>query len=326
MANDGNDATYNPHDRLFRDTFAHKESLIGFVRAYVPTELAALVNSSESVEPYPGTFVDPELKMSHSDIVYRFVLDGRPVYLYLLFEHQSTPEPDMAFRLLRYLVKLRDDIGKQAPGADKSRPPILPLVLYHGERKWNAARQFQDLIDLPPALMPYTPGFEYVLVDLNEPGMQDQVDDLRCRFVLHLMHAAATDTLLQAFQHHGQILTALWQALARGDSLRFLETVIRYAVSVADIDAHELKQIVVEFVNKEAGDIVMTTTAERWMAEGEARGEIRGEIKLLQSLIIEKFPEAPPMDLEGLALEQLETIGKRILTCETLDEVLEGIA
>lgn len=66
------------------------------------------------------------------------------------------------------------------------------------------------------------------------------------------------------------------------------------------------------------GDIVMTTTAERWMAEGEA--------KLLQRQIERKFPDAPHVDLEGLSQEQLETIGERILTCNTLDEVLDGIA
>jgi hypothetical protein len=102
---------------------------------------------------------------------------------------------------------------------------------------------------------------------------------------------------------------------------------------MADIDANELKQVVVGFVNKEAGDIVMTTTAERWMAEGRAegeirgeiRGEIKGEIKLLQRLIERKFPDAPRVDLENFSQEQLETIGERILTCETLGEVLDGI-
>lgn len=112
MGNNYDDATYNPHDKLFRDTFSHKDSLISFVRAYVPSDVAALVNGDISIEPYPGSFVDPDLNMSHSDIVYRFALNGRPAYFYLLFEHQSTPEPDMAFRLLKYLVRLWDDIQK----------------------------------------------------------------------------------------------------------------------------------------------------------------------------------------------------------------------
>jgi hypothetical protein len=61
-------------------------------------------------------------------------------------------------------------------------------------------------------------------------------------------------------------------------------------------------------------------------AEGEIRGEIKGKIKILQSLIEQKFPDASPVDLEGLAQEQLETIAERILTCNTLDELLADIA
>lgn len=51
----------------------------------------------------------------------------------------------------------------------------------------------------------------------------------------------------------------------------------------------------------------------------------QGEIRLLQRLIEQKFPDAGPVDLEGLSREQLERIGERILTCDTLDEVLAGL-
>jgi hypothetical protein len=319
MAKDDHPVIHNPHDRLFKDTFAHKASLLSFVRAYVPADIAALVAGSTAAEPWPISFVDPEFAMSHSDVIYKFMLNGRPAFLYLLFEHQSTPEPDMAFRLLKYLTRLWDLIEQQQKKPkSKLRPPILPLVLYHGSDKWPASLQFQDLIDVPPAMVPFTPGFEYVLVDLNQPGMQDRVDDLRCRFVLHLLHAAATDRLIEVFRHHGHILTALWRAHTRGDSLRFLEMVIRYVVSVGDIDARELKRIVVDLVDQEAGEIVMTTTAERWMAEGEA--------KVLQRQLGRKFPDARPVNLDGLSPAQLEVIAERILTCDTLEEVLAGIA
>lgn len=318
MAND--DKRHNPHDRLFRETFARAESLRSFVRAYAPADVVALIDDAGAVEPWPGSFVDPDLSIAHSDIVYRFSIDGRPAFLYLLFEHQSTPDADMAFRLFKYLGRLWDDIDKKEPGT-RPRPPILPLVLYHGQRKWNAVVQFQDLIDAPNALLRHTPRFEYVLADLNEPEMRDRVDDLRCRFVLHLLHAAAMDRLDEALRRHGEILVRLSHSLAVGDMLTFLETVIRYAVSVADVDAGRLKALVVEYVNEEAGEIVMATTAEKWMAEGK----IKGEIALLQSLIEQKFPDAPPVDLERFSAAQLEQIGRRILTCSTLEEVLHGV-
>jgi hypothetical protein len=44
---------------------------------------------------------------------------------------QGTPEPDMAFRLLKYLTRLWDLIEQQQKKPkSKLRPPILPLVLH----------------------------------------------------------------------------------------------------------------------------------------------------------------------------------------------------
>ena len=86
------------------------------------------------------------------------------------------------------------------------------------------------------------------------------------------------------------------------------------------LDVKTLKQTINDAVNKEAGDYVMSL-ADRLIAEGRAEGEI----KLLQTLLKLKFPDATQMNLEGLCLDQLETIGKRILTCNTLEETLQGM-
>lgn len=231
------DITHNPHDKLFKDTFTRKESLISFVQACLPDSIAALINS-DSAKPYRGTFVDSHLKEYYSDIVYKFELNGRSAFLYLL-------------------------------------------------------------------------------VDLNQPGNWIHVDDLRCRFVLHLMRAAATGTLLKAFEDHGSVLAALYKALAEEDSLGFFETICRYAMNVDDaIDVDSLRQVIEDSVNKEAGDTVMSL-AEKLEAKGQA--------EILQTLLSQKFPDAPPVNLEDLPLADLETIAKRILTCNTLEEVFQGI-
>ena len=59
--------------------------------------------------------------------------------------------------------------------------------------------------------------------------------------------------------------------------------------------------------------------------EGKIEGKIEGEIRLLEKQIKLKFPDATPVHLATLSLDQLELIGQRILTCDTLEEVLEGI-
>ena len=59
--------------------------------------------------------------------------------------------------------------------------------------------------------------------------------------------------------------------------------------------------------------------------QGKKEGKIEGEIRLLKKLIKLKFPDAKAVPLASLSLDQLEIIGQRILTCDTLEEVLEGI-
>ncbi|WP_459830696.1 Rpn family recombination-promoting nuclease/putative transposase, partial [Hydrogenophilus islandicus] len=46
-------------------------------------------------------------------------------------------------------------------------PPVLPIVLYNGERRWRAATEFSALIDLatPEVLRAYLPELRYVLID-----------------------------------------------------------------------------------------------------------------------------------------------------------------
>jgi hypothetical protein len=45
--------------------------------------------------------------------------------------------------------------------------PIIPLVVYHGERTWHIATEFSALLDVPAALQPYQPNFHYHLSDFS---------------------------------------------------------------------------------------------------------------------------------------------------------------
>jgi predicted transposase YdaD len=50
--------------------------------------------------------VDETHRDRHSDIVYRTKTRGQVAFLYILFEHQSTPDFWMIFRLLCYMTNL----------------------------------------------------------------------------------------------------------------------------------------------------------------------------------------------------------------------------
>src|SRR5262249_18262858 len=96
---------------------------------------------------------------------------GGDVLAYLLFEHQSTTDDRMAFRLLRYLVRIWERWLTEHPEA-KALPAIVPIVLYHGDQPWVAPTSFEALFDVPeavrPALAPHLVRFAYLIDDLSE--------------------------------------------------------------------------------------------------------------------------------------------------------------
>ena len=57
-----------------------------------------------------GTFLDDTLCESESDLLYEVEYIGtqETVWLYLLFEHQSSPDAWMRFRLLKYCCRIWD--------------------------------------------------------------------------------------------------------------------------------------------------------------------------------------------------------------------------
>ncbi len=81
----------------------------------------------------------------------------------------------MALRMLTYLGLLYQDLQKtDSLQADGKLPPVLPLVLYNGRKKWNAAVNIAELIqDVGRGLDRYRPDFQYLLLEENSYNHQD---------------------------------------------------------------------------------------------------------------------------------------------------------
>jgi hypothetical protein len=70
----------------------------------------------------------------------------------------------VALQLLRYMVRFWE---QQVSAGQFPLPPIMPLVVYHGERTWPYPTTFEALVEVPAALRPYLPHFNYYLSDFS---------------------------------------------------------------------------------------------------------------------------------------------------------------
>jgi predicted transposase/invertase (TIGR01784 family) len=160
------DEIANPHDAYFRESFGRSEIASDFLRVHLPAAVFAEIDL-DSLEISKDTYVSSDLRAVYSDLVYRVRWREQPMKVYVLFEHKSRPEHWTQLQLLRYLAAEGDAYRKQNPHT-RLLPPVLPLVIYHGKRRWRVPRSYHDLISpLSPVLAPYVPNFTYVLVDLS---------------------------------------------------------------------------------------------------------------------------------------------------------------
>lgn len=76
-----------------------------------------------------GSFIDDELRASHSDILYSLQTQAGEGYIYLLIEHQSSADRHMAFRLMRYAIAA---MQRHLDKGHTQLPLVIPLLFYHG--------------------------------------------------------------------------------------------------------------------------------------------------------------------------------------------------
>ena len=159
----------SPHDALFKRVFSNATHAAGEFRSVLPPALVKAMDF-KSLSLCPGSFVDQKLRERHTDLLYSVRLREREAFLYLLFEHQSTVDVLMPYRLLGYICRVWERWVRENPKAPRL-PAVIPVVLHHSETGWTAATQLREIIDLDgeslEAARAYLPDFQFCLDDLR---------------------------------------------------------------------------------------------------------------------------------------------------------------
>ena len=330
------------HDSLVKRFLGQPVHMAGELRTILPESIVARADWS-ALRAIPGNFVDQELKKKHTDLLFSVPIMGRDVLLYVLFEHQSTGDAWMVFRLLKYIVRIYEQFLRDYPDAEVL-PVILPVVLAHGERPWSEAKTFVELLaldsDLEDALRPYIPDFCFILDDLSE----EPDEALRRR----AMTAAARTVLFALarvrFSRDFGIRLRAWadilsEMIADPHGLEDLETIFRYIFEVQDgLGLQDLAQIL-DDVGPEVREVMVSAASrlreegreegrkegrEEGRQEGREQGRVEGRAELLLKLIAARFGE-PSDEVRRRVLAGDDTTldgwAESILTAESLDDV-----
>lgn len=154
------------HDASYKLLFSHARMVEDLLRGFVHETWVHEIDWA-TLERVSDSQISDDLRSRRDDLVWRVRWGPDWLYLYLLLEFQSTVDPYMAVRVLAYVALLYQALmraGQLPPSGEL--PPVVPLVLYNGPRRWQAPQHVEDLFEpLPRSLMPYRPRLRYVLLD-----------------------------------------------------------------------------------------------------------------------------------------------------------------
>jgi predicted transposase/invertase (TIGR01784 family) len=278
----------------------------------------------DSGERVNASFVSARHEHRESDVIWKFRQDGdEPVYVYILMEFQSRPDPSMPVRLMGYeSLFYQSLIASQSMAAWRKLPLVIPVVVYNGGEPWNVPTDLGSLIgDLDPSAEIYRPQLRYRLVDeaaypreelaaLNSPvadlfRIEKSRDWLEVRSSVHRLRQTippSEASLRQAFE-------------------TWLQKVIlpRFGVSQEEASA---------VLTLEELETMLAESIDRWnreiREEGRQEGRQEGEARMLLRLLRLKFG---PLALEieervrSTDADRLLEWSERVLAAERLVDV-----
>lgn len=282
----------NPHDGFFRDAFSREEVGRDFLHNYLPPEIVRILDL-KSAELTKDSFTDKELRMHFSDMIYKMRLKkgGGPAYVFIVLEHKSYPDWLVGFQLLRYMVRIWEQIVRKHQKEKKKKkagkkgkrktdgespfllPLVLPVLICHGRSAWNIPADFRSLLPECPEFASYIPDFRYVICDISSYSDDEIKGMVMLRVAMLVMKYIFRDDLAERLP---EILGLMRDLVQKRSGLEFLETIMIYLSRGTDrLSEQELGESVRKAFSDEGGEI-MPTLAEKWKNEGNLEGLLEG--------------------------------------------------
>lgn len=257
--------------------------------------------------------------------------DGGDTWLVLLLEFQSTPDRWMALRAMVYAGLLWQHLvkEKQLP-PDGRLPPILPVVLYNGDRPWAAPLALRDLVGLPAdsPLWRWQPDMRYHLVDEGAFGDADlEQRDTLPALLFRLENSPSPARVVEL----ADAVVAWFGRYPGFAGLRAVFAELLGGLLGPVAPEARVPEGLLEVRN------MLATRAEawkqQWLREGREEGELQGrqqgrqegEAAFLMRLMERRFGALPSWARDRIAAADTATLeewGLRVLDAASLDDVL----
>ena len=325
------------HDQTYKRLFGlgAKAALVALIRDFAADDWADDLDFS-AIEPFPTETVGSDLQRRLCDCACRVRLtDG--CWVVFLFEFQSSKDPGMILKTLRYCEAALTVLHEQR-GPDGSMSFVFSFVVYSGAEPWTAettlaglARRGEPLPAMARAVADAGPWHSHRVLDLRSALAQDLLPE---DSVLHWVAALEQDPW-RNFPSVHRSMAAQWGGPEHRDEREAFADWMDERMRVTDVPEDVRQDMRQQIIQPKEEEEMQTYTEwaeghrQRGVEQGRAEGRAEGRavlVLLVLRLAAWRFGREVARRLEGMirsmGAEQLARVGEAVVDCDTADEFL----
>jgi predicted transposase YdaD len=296
---------HHPHDLMVRAVLSDVVEAASFLQAHLPEEVSQALHWS-TLTLIESSFVDEDLRGSEADLLYEVehVSGEASLWVYVLLEHQSTPDRWMRLRLLKYCCRIWDRSFRDEP-EQRTLRAIVPLVFYQGERSWSYSSEFADLFAESVRDWPGVPHFSHGLIDQSGMRPEEVQGDLKAQ-IMQLVMLAAYHPALAWMEQVARLLHSL-ASLPSGGGVNYVRIFVWYILATQEPEAAQSFRDILRHYAPEVGDEVMT-----YAQQLVAQGEIRAQVRMIEGLLREGVEWSVIERATGITEAQFQVLKQQV--------------
>ena len=293
----------NIHDNFFKTVFSKIDNIKDFLFTSLPADIQNYIDF-ENIEIDNTSYVSENFKGYFSDVVVKTrIID-------------SYQDKKIFIQLLRYMYLMwNKDIGENKP-----LRVIIPLVFYHGKKKWKLPVKFLEQFKIKEELKNYLLDFQYILFDTNEWNFEEELNSTLKNNVFLL---TALSLMKSAYQQDMETIEKVFDFWYEKGFIKNTDDIIFFMIYICgtkDIDEEKLTKLLEE--KKLERSEIMATLAQRWVKEGREKGREEGRE---EGIIIDKQDVLiSQLNLKFGLTEVEKALIKKTKDIKKLDEALKA--
>lgn len=297
----------NAHDKIFRKALEDKNNAIKIINRVLKDDNVSI----DEVEKYSSSYISSKLANSEADIVYKVINQD----IFFLIEHQTKIDYSMPYRILKYELEIIESvlIDKNHKNKKYKYPIVIPIVLYTGDKKWNAKLDLRK-VQLKWKNYQGQEFSRYNILDINDFNNEELFKEDSLISKILIIEKSKTERELEDNLEKIIKIINKDKDIYTQEQKEFLMTIIQF-VLIQKFGDKKTKELMEKLRNGGEGKVLAVLDMidrenRRIRLEGKKEGNREGKIEVARKLLNKKMSFEDIEEVTGLSRNVIERLKK----------------